>query len=67
MYFILTEVYDEIIREEYLNISRPWIFVYVVQLETGVIFNNGYGSSVKLCMPHGICVDIMIIFIYRFW
>ena len=23
----------------------------------GDIFNNGYGNSVKLCMPHGICVD----------
>ena len=55
----LTEIYDENHSGRILKyIKDDGIIVYCGSYgNEGVIFNNGYGSSVKLCMPHGICVD----------
>ena len=55
----LTEVYDENHSGRILKyIKGDGMIVYCGSYgNAGDILNNGYGSSVKLCMPHGICVD----------
>ena len=55
----LTEVYDESHSGRILKyVKDDGINVLCGSYSNeGDILNNGYGSSVKLCMPHGICVD----------